>query len=248
MNMSGSRFTQLSSMRMGWKAAIRCRVARWTNTSFRERKVLGAPKRFLEVKLAEKNGHPFGVLDRRASRLSSWSVSVRASPRPSDMAGLIGRIPWDGRVRQRRDESYLAWRFLNPRSAYRFFYHGKEDLQGYLVLEGKRRRTEMEARILDWEATTEEVAWDLLDAAVRMSGLKHLSTWANSLAPRRAEMLRASGFEEVDEEQERERAVNPAVLVKSLVDDDDAGEADPFGVDLTRELNWDVRPLYSDAG
>jgi hypothetical protein len=37
-----------------------------------------------------------------------------------------------------RDQRYLAWRFLNPRSLYRFLFWEASKLEGYLVLQAKR--------------------------------------------------------------------------------------------------------------
>jgi hypothetical protein len=247
-NMSGGRYTQLSSVRRGWKLVLSCGAARWTNTSFRERRFLGAPKRLLEVKLAERTGHPFGVLDRRASRLRAPSLSVETAPRPSKMASLVRRIPWDGRIRQRRDERFLEWRFRNPRSSYRFFFHGGKELDGYLVLEGRTRGTAMEARVVDWEATDAQVAKELLETAVRATGLKHLTTWLHTLEPDRKTMIQAAGFREVPEGDWDERSAPPAVLVRALGAKKTSGEENLFGRPIGEPSSWDLRPIYSDAG
>jgi hypothetical protein len=164
------------------------------------------------------------------------------------MADLVNSLPWDQRFRQRRDPTFFYWRYRNPRSAYRFFFHGSEKLKGYLILEAARRRTSMEARLVDWEATNDQVAEELLSAAVDTAGLKHLSTWTLTLPDSRIRLLEAAGFKTVNDGEGRVQSESPSVLIKALQDEDLAGEWVLNNRQVEREANWDFRPVYSDAG
>lgn len=248
MNMSGIKFTLLSSIRMGWKKVATCQVGCWTNTSFRERRLLGGPQRFMELKMTEKKGHPFGVLDRKVSQLASSPIRVQGHPRPVEMAKLIKGLPKTSRIRHVRDETYFAWRFGNSLSEYRFFFHGQEELQGYLILESQRRRTEMEARVVDWEAKDTHVARDLLAAAVRVNGLKYLTAWFGTHQPERDQLLLEAGFERVPEEKRRARTTKQGILVKCLGTDGATDKEEILGLSMMEDTNWDLRLLYSDAG
>ena len=60
------------------------------------------------------------------------STSVESEPRPGAMAELVERLASDGRICHLRDETYLAWRYRNPRSVYRFLYGTSRGRKGTL--------------------------------------------------------------------------------------------------------------------
>ena len=66
---------------------------------------------------------------------ASRPVTVSREPRPTEMAGLIAGLSWDGRMRHVRNADYLTWRFRNPLHEYRFLFWDDDALRGYLVLQ-----------------------------------------------------------------------------------------------------------------
>jgi GNAT superfamily N-acetyltransferase len=173
-------------------------------------------------------------------------ISVTATARPQEMAALIRRLPWDGRVRHVRDERYFAWRFRNPFSQYRFLYWDDGDgLQGYLVLQQSRfpRADFSLLNIADWEGVNEAVRTALLDTALGVRASSQLRAWtATESAPTRS-LLQARSFAPVVRPGLRGRT--EGVLVRRLETGSDEQPWLLNGRDLRGIDNWDLRMLYS---
>jgi len=110
-------------------------------------------------------------------------IRVQTVPQPARMAELVRRLPQDGRIRHIRDEQYFTWRFQNPLSCYRFLFWEEAQLEGYLVLQTKATAHDATAwvNIVDWEATNESAALELLDAALAWGELKELEIWTATI-------------------------------------------------------------------
>lgn len=162
------------------------------------------------------------------------------------MATLVERIPYDGRIRHVRDESYFDWRFRNPLHDYRFLFAGDETLDGYLVLkrlvDSKNRRV----NIVDLEGIDGRVQEALLRDAVTTGAFVNLVSWTATTSDNLLSRLRALGFGPVDEESTALGC--PCFLVRPTDDrhlDDQWFLGETPLLDLS---NWDIRMLYSMVG
>ena len=113
------------------------------------------------------------------------------------MAALVERIPYDGRIRHVRDESYFDWRFRNPLNDYRFIFAGDEVLDGYLALKGLVNRRNRRVNIVDLEAINERVQEALLRETVIKGAFTNLISWTATTSDKLLNQLRTLGFEPV---------------------------------------------------
>ncbi len=247
LNLSGNRYTQLTSLRMGWRMVGDCEEARWCWRPGPIGRYLAPHLRSLSRKLSEHKGHPFALLD-KLFRPGSSHISMTDVARPSEMAALVAQIPWDGRLRQRRDDNYFTWRFQNPRSAYRFVFYDAGNLRGYLALEARRRSSTVSVRIADWESTDDQVASELLQPLTRSGGMLRYTAWTASLESSRVARLKAAGFEPVESADVKEPGKGRAVLVRGLQPADAGSSWTLFNRRVDELSSWDLRPIYSDAG
>lgn len=254
---SASRVNGLGMMTLGWKSAGGLRPigrtsekarrrARLRNVIARQRLIWRfSNARFLAY--ADQR-RPFRHLDASTARRrpsSELPIAVERMPRLDAMAELVERLGHDGRIRQVRDRAYLAWRFDNPLSDFRFIYCGKERLDGYLVL--GRRSSDLGAfdrvYVADLEAIDDAVRAELVCAATDWGRFPEFVTWSATLSEEELRAFTGQGFVPVDMEQAARGF--PCVLVRRLPDgfsDDDWTLAGRPLLDLA---NWDVRVLYS---
>jgi hypothetical protein len=220
-------------------AALLPRVADSKRFASLARRLLNAGRR-----ARERSGvDPFRQLDRAGARSADSSpIVVMSTPPVDEMAALVERLGPTRRVRHVRDVPYLAWRYRNPRSTYRFVTWGSSPIQGYLVLQNVagRRRT----AIVDWEGTDTEVCRGLLDFVIRSSRLGNLRTWSATLEESKVAALRNRGFAESF--TQGILRYSGRFLVKPLAAAGSA--ADAFAtLDLADFAHWDLRMVYSDA-
>jgi GNAT superfamily N-acetyltransferase len=184
--------------------------------------------------------------DRSDASPTAGRVSFSTDPRPMEMAALVARSAWDGRIRHVRDASYLAWRFRNPRNAYRFLYRDDGGLQGYLVLQRRvvGRGDRGIVSIADWEAADELTRRDLLRAALQRSRYARIQAWTVSLDEAGRALLRDHGF--VTEES-NSRGSRKGLLVRRLQDAEPTARWSLGSRDLSSIADWDLRMLYSMA-
>lgn len=241
-SLSAGTITFVASLAAGWRSPGSYQSVR------RDRSTLPRWRRWISP---ERPSHPaadpFDAVDRHTV---VGAVSVARSARPADMADLIGRLAWDGRIRHVRDARYFAWRFRNPLHEYRFLYWDDGALQGYLVLqrylaEGADRQR---INIVDWEAIDERVRARLLSVALSRGAFARVHTWTvGATAPVRR-LLRRHGFVAADDPAGGIRTRSSGLLVRQLVPGRDAGRW-LFGErDMLDVGDWDLRPLYSMAG
>ena len=195
--------------------------------------------------------NPFRHLDKRLNGGGARAgppIAVEREPRVQSMAALVQRLGHDGRIRYTRDHEYLAWRFANPLSDYRFLYWEERPQDGYLVL--NRRVSDLEAwdrvYIADLEATDMRVRRELISAAIRWGRFPKLVTWAGSLGKDEIQLLTSQAFIPVD----RQRTVRgcPCILVHPLRKQLQASNWMLGGRRILGLENWDFRVLYSMRG
>jgi GNAT superfamily N-acetyltransferase len=239
-SLSAGAITFVNSLAAGWRAAGSYQSA-W-RTLHRGR----AQRRVDALRQAFGPRGLFDRLDRRIGE-GAGRVSLSGEPRPQAMAGLIARLPWDGRIRHVRDVDYLAWRFRNPLHEYRFLFWEEGGLQGYLVLQRYlSERAEQCVNIVDWEAVDERVRAGLLQAALDWGRFGGVRVWTiNASEPVRT-LLRAHGFAVAEAGGVRGRS--SGLLVRRL---GASPSAEPWRLGSRNLLDigdWDLRMLYSMAG
>ena len=147
-----------------------------------------ADRRFQQLEAA------LGRKDGRASK----GVTLSREPRPQPMADLFARIRPHDAVHHVRDARYLAWRFRNPLSAYRFLYWGEANLEGCLVLQTHGFAHRDRVRIVLCEASDPVIRTALLRTAIERGGFADLRIWEQAVSPPERQMLTQFGFVEVE--------------------------------------------------
>jgi GNAT superfamily N-acetyltransferase len=245
--------TFINLLAAGWRAAGSYHSV-WRNTAWTPRleRLRGRARqtpwygRFNAIVHALRPAGPFARLDRAAGRISGRLPLSRA-PRPQEMAELVARLPWDGRIRHVRDADYFAWRFRNPLHDYRFLFWDDGGLRGYLVLQRylSDRADQVCVNITDWEASDHDVQAGLLDTALRCGRFSRIQTWAVSLGEPIRALLRQHGFQSPEPGGLRTRS---GLLVRRLGDALPEERCALGSRDLANIADWDLRMLYSMAG
>jgi GNAT superfamily N-acetyltransferase len=179
-----------------------------------------------------------------------FRIVLGKSPRAGDMADLVARMEYDGRIRHVRDREYLSWRFLNPHSRYLFLYWEEEMLEGYLVLQEyvSEFRSRAQVNIVDWEGTSREVRANLLHAAVGLCPFPDLNIWTSTLPEESKSLVRDAGFRPVHEATAGTKDIPPSLLVRSLQAGVPAADWSLEDRRLLDMANWDMRMVYSMNG
>jgi GNAT superfamily N-acetyltransferase len=196
--------------------------------------------------------HPFSNFRYRQTK-STIKIGPFASlcqePRPEEMARLVERIPYDGRIRHVRDRAYFAWRFQLPIYKYWFLYWEELELDGYLVLQEYLLESMDRTRIniVDWEATSDRVRAGLLQAVLRLGYFPELRIWSATLPAGTKGLLEDIGFR-LKEGKSGINDEQDCILVKPLREG--AGETDCVLANrrLQDIADWDVRMIYSMRG
>ncbi len=258
-NLSGGAMTVLGSLAMGWRSAGQCQPTRRPSWRGSLRTALGHQVdrlpyfwRFADDLKALIGGKhaSFAQLDCAADSIvgeHGRTLSISTKPKPAEMAELISRLPYDGRIRHVRDESFLAWRFRNPLHEYRFLFAGGSTLDGYLVLQRSVvHTTNARVSIVDFEANDHHTRDALLDAAIRLGRFCELATWLATLDPGLVRDLQKRGFRPADPHLTIHGS--PCVLVRWTDDARPPETWNVHGVDLLDLKNWDLRKIYTMAG
>jgi GNAT superfamily N-acetyltransferase len=179
-----------------------------------------------------------------------YRVVLDISPRPGEMADLVARMEYDGRIRHVRDRQYLSWRFLNPRYRYLFLYWEEKSLEGYLVLQENVSGFQPPAQVnvVDWEGTSRQVREGLLHAALGLCPFPDLNIWTASLSEESKNLVRNAGFRPVYDPAGGTKNIPPSLLVRSLEAGVQASEWALGGRRMLAMANWDMRMIYSMSG
>ena len=181
-SLSAGPATRLQSLRAGWRDLGEITTLQRTSPAAQVRRLLHeklAEHRALRALAARAQRQAwlrsaagvrpvsdrFKPLERALGQTRSaagLSLSVSERPRPEAMASLIARRPPHDMVRSACDAHYLAWRFDNPLSSYRFVYCGASTLEGFVVLETPDDPERDRVRIVLWEAQDEALKSRLL--------------------------------------------------------------------------------------
>lgn len=254
-NLSAGRITHLGSLAAGWKGAgtmdplgrrsLRFAALHGLRSAGDSFPLVGPAATRLASRLSGTL-EPFARFDRmRAGRLGPH-ITAAAAARSAEMADLVSRLPYDGRIRHVRDESYLAWRFRNPLRSYRFLYYYDDGrLEGYLVLQAGRTPIGR-VHLVDWEARDEGVRADLLRAALGGGAYPELWAWASTLSASARRLLQGNGFRPRDRVKTAQGF--PCVLVRPLTAEGATSEWKVGGRRLLDLADWDLRMIYSMHG
>ena len=190
-----------------------------------------------------------------ASRLATLShprlrtrdgvLTLGVQARPADMADLIERLPYDGRIRPVRDDCWFAWRFDDPFACNRFIYCDDGGLQGYAVLQARRNRPRDHITVIDIEAASPQIWRRLIQFAIRCVSVDRLKIWTASFEDSERETLRKAGFNAVPISQNP--ALPRAVLITRRFEAANLLEPKLDGRLPTRISDWHVRGVNSDA-
>ncbi|MCP4329128.1 MAG: GNAT family N-acetyltransferase [Alphaproteobacteria bacterium] len=228
-NFSASRVTYFRSVRQGWRPVAPYR------SLYRpaDRAVASGVAAFDEFGDGEHRipGH-------------NGKLFLTKTPAVEEMAGLIERIGGDGRIRHVRDQSFLAWRFRNPLSTYRFLLWRGDELEGYLILKRSRYKPGP-VIVVDWEAVTPETRSALLDAAVQLCGEHQLDIWSVTLPPEACARLADAGFRPLGDDNNGRYV--PSVLVKTTQISSPPDSWTIGNRAVLSDENWDLRMIYSDG-
>jgi len=255
LNTGGGELTVLGSLTMGWKSigslGLRGRSSRRYKRSYRWRQRLGQMRLLWRLAGAGflNPRSRFDRLDRSSSSgLRHGTIRVARDPDVNAMAALVEDLEYDGRVRHVRDAQYFAWRFRNPLREYRFLYAGGPRLTGYLVLHRSVSDRDATAPIhlADWEASSTEVAENLLDAALEGGEFPGLVAWNAGVPARARALLESKGFEPL--QGKRAARGTYCGLVRPLRSDIPVGQWNLAGRNLLDPESWDLRMLYSMVG
>ena len=193
---------------------------------------------------SDLRGRRTGAAIKVGARVSLWQ-----EPRPEEMARLVERISYDGRIRHVRDRAYFAWRFQNPVHKYWFLFWEEPDLEGYLVLQEylPEAMDRSVTHIVDWEASDDRVRAGLLQAALRLGHFPDLRIWSATLPDKTKALLETTGFRSggggsgIADQQKY-------ILVKPLQEGTPVKDCVFAGRRLLELSDWDVRMMYSMQG
>ena len=240
-NFSANQAMRMLSLRAGWRRLAPYDDAQLTRQTRRGARAWVARtgqrlRRRLNLRSPE-----FASLDRLGSPLAG-DVTVAREVRPDAMADLVAhrRRPQIGHV---RDAAFYAWRFHDPRFAYRFLFIGSEtELEGFFVLQQARGGGVVS--VVDWCAKSAAVRSHLLRALVATT-IGRIQIWAATLPHDFLGELHAAGFREGGHVDSAKRPL-PGMLIGAT------GTAAPEswqlgGQALLETEHWELRMIYSDA-
>ncbi len=257
-NLSASPATYLQSIRAGWRdlgalgtlcrASLTARIVRRTHDLIAGYPLLAAVSRRAQGGVGLRRGDDLSSAERRFRALElqigavsarfGLSLAVARQARPEAMANLIACGPAVGSVRHLRDTAYLAWRFGNPLSIYRFVFCGTGDLEAFAVLETPIDPLRDRVRIVLCEATDDALRRRLLSAVMAAGRFNDLRVWSAAVAPVDRDWLDGEGFRAI--EPSSGRRYRHALLVRDL-------DADANGSDGLPEIaGWHLSMLDSD--
>ena len=173
-------------------------------------------------------------------------ILIEDDARPAEMAELVERIGNDGRITRVRDHKFFQWRFENPRYRYRILYWLDDRLEGFLVLSAHGTRQQGMISIVDWEATREEVAKDLIDAAVACAEADSLTVWSVSRSAAEKTILHKFGFRFIDDSRGH-KGYEPGFSVVSLDPKSSPQYFTAVDRDALNAADWNLHMAFTDC-
>jgi acyl-CoA synthetase (AMP-forming)/AMP-acid ligase II/acyl carrier protein len=234
LNFSAGRATYLASLATGWRPIAALGVVRSQGAR--------APR--------SAGGDVFAALDRVAGCTGAGPVSLDRAPRPAAMLAVLDRMRRNARLQPVRDERYLAWRYGNPMSRYRFLFWDEGRSQGYLVLQTSLRLASgrgSRVNVLEWATTSARARDELLRCAVEWGAFPEVQVWEASLSRGARALLRELGFAPPVERGGVPR--HPSTVLARLLGAR-ASIRNPWvlaGRSLRDPATWDLRMACSDA-
>jgi hypothetical protein len=248
-NLSAGITTHLSCLAMGWKSIgimkkmerrqIKNKVSEYIAKFYNRR-------RFTDQRT---NNNPFYSLDEKSfhSKSNSYNnVHVGQSPQSKEMADLIERIGYDGRIRHFRDSRYFAWRYRDPFSDYRFLFWQRRRLEGYLVLRSSVNIISNVVNIVDWEAADVQIRHELLRLAIKWGNFYRLNIMSRTLEDSLLRILKNLGFQ-VSKEASTVKDYDPSLLIRPINDKLLKSDWLIANKNILDFNNWDLRMIYSDG-
>ena len=216
-----------------WSARVRAMLSRFQS---RPAERAASTPLFRALDLAnEKEGQP-----------TSARITITTEPRPQDMASLAKRGGQTGRIRQVGSPAFFAWRFRNPRSAYRFVYWDHARLQGYLVFEASRVGSSKTVHLVDWHCPDAEVAYQMLRATMAKGRFPAVETWSLSVDPTMRGALVRAGFRHFEETDTRSHpAAGPLIIPTAQIQS--GGDLHCDDINILDAANWEFRMIWSDS-
>jgi GNAT superfamily N-acetyltransferase len=251
-NLSAGTVTFVNSLAAGWRSAGSYHSAWRTHATSTVQRIRNRARRVPGLAVLDavlprsRDAALFARLDRIGAR-GGGSVSLSDQPRPEEMAALVQRLPWDGRIRHVRSSAYLAWRYRNPLHDYRFLFWDDGGLQGYLVLQRyvSDRADATRVNIADWEGSDQRIRAGLLQAALDWGRFPRLHAWSVGSSDADLALLRERGF--LLTEPSGVRARSSGLLVRRVAEGDADARWTLGSRDLLDIADWDLRMLYSMA-
>lgn len=179
---------------------------------------------------------------------SGANISVDRMPEPGKMANLMEQIGDDSRIQHVRDQAYFAWRYQNPRSAYRFISWSSNQLEGYMVLRVPFSATDGSVTIVDWAAKGKQVYAELLQAAIELGDFYAINIWSETLSEDVKQLLSDNNFEFFEYSEDEESSYfPPQLLVRPIRDAELTAEWQFDGLDMLDINNWNLQAIDSDG-
>lgn len=238
--------TMLAQLATGWRATAPLgeskRLRR--DARLRLRNWLAAKpllRRLARVVPKEQRERPFVELMRRHRRGVAAPLTWSDVPRCRDMAALVARLGYDGRIRQVRNEAYLRWRLSNPMHSRYYGYWVEDELEGYVILEAHRHHLR-QMYLLDAEASRPEILVAILKHLTSITPGSTLTAWTHCLPGRLGDQLADFGFVP-RAPQTALGASLPCIMARNV--GDVASDTLLPDADLADLAQWDMRRLYN---
>jgi GNAT superfamily N-acetyltransferase len=245
LNLSAGSITLLNSLTSGWLCPGSAGpVLRYAQPSMNSGGTVRGVRRRISRRLPDWLRHRVNEwrsassFNKAASLITeSGGIVVTTRPRIDEMASLVRRVPWDGRMRHVRDEAYLDWRLSSPLARFLFIYWYGSDLSGYLVLQ-QSAHIRGRLRIVDLEGESAELRASMAGHVTRSGLAPNLEAWHSTLDADVQEEVRQAGLAAY------ERPTAAAAMIPAILLWDPS--LDGSGRRPLAELgNWDLRAIYS---
>jgi GNAT superfamily N-acetyltransferase len=232
-NLSASPVTYIRSLRSGWQLIAPFQMLRWVTKGTASYSGATPTDQFLRM---------FDERSAKCSQVSS-KISIAKNPKVTAMADLVQITENGNLLRHSRDQEYFDWRYNNPLCRYRFIYWSDPDVRGYLVLQMVHSSLGSGVRLVDWQATNDNIFEELLTCVLRWTEPVPVTIWSVGLTKQKISLLHRLGFESYDESKGYAWYKPGPIVAKIEESNSDWRIA---GHDILAPHEWDFRMIYSD--